>query len=374
MALATTTSDNKERTHMKSARNAGIDHLRILLTLLVVLHHCAITYGGAGSWYWREEENASQLLLVAFNALNQSFFMGFFFLLAGYFSSQSLATKTPGVFLQERLLRLGLPLLASLVILSPLTVALTQADSPADIWPVMRWRINHWQMEPGPLWFNEALLLFSLCFLVVRQRLPQAKQLPSVRHLSVVAALLALVAFALRLWLPVGQSIAWLQLGYFPCYVFLFFAGCVSHRHRVLETLRGRQVLPWASIALTGIVGMPALLSGQFGSGAFEGGLNANALIYAFWDPFTGFGIGLSLLWIAHQWWSGSTTMSRFLARRSYGIFILHAPILVGCSLLAQPLTLPPLAKCLVVGLAAFTVAAALTSLLLCIRPLRRIL
>ena len=37
------------------SRNAAIDHLRIVLTALVILHHTAIVYGGSGGLYWRQE-------------------------------------------------------------------------------------------------------------------------------------------------------------------------------------------------------------------------------------------------------------------------------------------------------------------------------
>tara|TARA_B110000483_G_C18151807_1_gene525759 strand:- start:486 stop:839 length:354 start_codon:yes stop_codon:yes gene_type:complete len=72
----------------------------------------AIVYGGSGDWYWREAPDASSIPLVFFNALNQSFFMGFFFLLAGYFTPQSLEKKGLGPFLTDRLKRLGIPLLS----------------------------------------------------------------------------------------------------------------------------------------------------------------------------------------------------------------------------------------------------------------------
>src|ERR1700735_291013 len=36
------------------SRNAGIDALRASLTLLVVFHHAAVTYGGEGSWFYVE--------------------------------------------------------------------------------------------------------------------------------------------------------------------------------------------------------------------------------------------------------------------------------------------------------------------------------
>ena len=62
-----------------------LDPIRVGLTLLVILHHMSITYGGAGSWYYTEggAPELTRLLLTVFTATNQAFFMGFFFLMAG---------------------------------------------------------------------------------------------------------------------------------------------------------------------------------------------------------------------------------------------------------------------------------------------------
>jgi hypothetical protein len=43
-----------------TSRNAGIDALRASLTLLVVFHHAAVTYGGEGSWFYVEINRAAR--------------------------------------------------------------------------------------------------------------------------------------------------------------------------------------------------------------------------------------------------------------------------------------------------------------------------
>jgi hypothetical protein len=51
--------------------------LRVVLTALVILHHTAITYGGSGSWFYREVRDGgspTSVLLTVFCAVNQSFF------------------------------------------------------------------------------------------------------------------------------------------------------------------------------------------------------------------------------------------------------------------------------------------------------------
>lgn len=89
-----TQAETHDRT--KPPRNGGLDALRAVMTLLVLFHHTAITYGGAGSWYYREVQpdgSITSTLLLFFNAINQAYFMGVFFLLAGYFTHRSLQSK-----------------------------------------------------------------------------------------------------------------------------------------------------------------------------------------------------------------------------------------------------------------------------------------
>ena len=113
-----------------AVRNGGLDALRAALTLLVVLHHTAITYGGAGGWFYRElpmSDALSSQLLTMFCAINQSYFMGLFFLIAGYFTPAAVERHGVAAFVRDRLIRLGVPLLVFAVLIGPATVALVQA-------------------------------------------------------------------------------------------------------------------------------------------------------------------------------------------------------------------------------------------------------
>lgn len=146
------------------------DHLRVALTILVVLHHLAVIYGANAAFYYVEppgpNDRLAFLLLLVFVLINQAYFMGFFFLLSGYFTPGSFERKGSGAFLKDRLLRLGIPLLVFLFVFSPISfigffqmpVALRGFSTPFI-----------WQMYPmtigvGPLWFVEMLLVFDIPF------------------------------------------------------------------------------------------------------------------------------------------------------------------------------------------------------------------
>src|SRR6202789_573581 len=150
-----------------SGRDVYIDGLRSVMTALVVFHHAAITYGAPGGWFWTELKPSSapsSLLFPLFVATNQAYFMGFFFLLAGYFTPASLERKGYVRFIADRFLRLGLPLLTFCVVLGPLTVAIVSAAQGDGFGSAIA---SLWQGKPfinGPLWFAQALLVFSLIY------------------------------------------------------------------------------------------------------------------------------------------------------------------------------------------------------------------
>ncbi len=351
-------------------RSAAIDHIRVVLTVLVVFHHVAIAYGGSGGWYWREQPNASNKGLLMLNAIDQAFFMGFFFLLAGYYTPSSYEKKGAGRFMRERLLRLGVPLLVYFFVLAPLTVALARTSKGFAFWPGWWAMTRPGVFGPGPLWFAEALLLFAGGYAIWRLIRPApgaSRGLPGFGALALTALILGGVSFLVRLAVPVGQEVAWLQLGYFPCYIYLFAAGCAAARLQLLEQITFSQARPWMVVSALAILTLPAVIFLHLGQGSFEGGWNSHAIYYALWDPFVGWGIILGMLWAARTSWSQATPLSAWLARHAYGAFIVHPPVVVGASLVAASWTISPVGKFAIVGLAScigsFLAAAALRAL-----------
>ena len=361
-------------------RNAAIDHLRIVLTALVVFHHVAIVYGGSGGWYWREQPNASNRLLLMFNAINQSYFMGFFFLLAGYYTPASYERKGTKQFMVDRLVRLGVPLLVYFFILSPLTIALSRVSGGHTFWRGWWDMTVHREFGPGPLWFAEALLIFACAYVLWRKFRPAststgvATQLPGFGKLLATALVLGGVSFLVRLVIPVGKNIAWMQLGYFPCYIYLFAAGCAASRSRLLEQITFLQARPWMIVAVPAMLTLPAVIVLQLGQGSFEGGWNSHALFYALWDPLVAWGVILGLLWAARTYGSKATPLTAWLTRNAYGAYIVHPPVVVGASLAAIAWTISPLAKFALVGTASCVGSFLIATLLSTIPGARRIL
>lgn len=308
-------------------RDVGFDNIRVLLTVLVVFHHVASVYGGAGSWYWKE--NAAIVPgFVVFNAVNQSFFMGMFFLLAGYFSRGSIEKKSRVGFIKDRLARLGIPLLAYFFIISPLTIALANPVEGLTFPDRVLEVVKSNGFEPGPLWFAEALLIFSILIVFLSKYVPASTptllSIPANQYIILISLAAAAVNFFLRMVVPVGDSVLWLQLGYFPMYFLLFYFGYLAYPKRLLSTITAGKMLPWLLVSVLAIIVVKMFISAPFGEGKFEGGFNANAAFYALWEPFCSWGIIFLLLWLFNTYFNRESSVGSFLSRHAYAIYIVH--------------------------------------------------
>ena len=289
-------------------RDAGLDALRASLTLLVLFHHTSITYGASGDWYYTEVHaghDLSSLLLSLFTGFNQAFFMGLFFLLAGYFTPGAVERHGAPAYMRERVLRLGVPLIVYFLLLSPVTIALAATARGHDFFKALVYIWTHGLMEPGPLWFCEALLIFAGLYLAVRAFAPGLMRFtppsfPSDTTLALAALGTGAAAFLLRLVWPTGTTLLHLQLGYFASYVVLFAAGCLAAPWPSLDEAPAPQRRLWVVIACVTFPLMPVafVLGGHIAwlAGSQSGGWNLQAAVYAFWEPFLAWGVIMGLL------------------------------------------------------------------------------
>jgi len=370
-------------------RELYIDRLRSVMTAFVILHHTAITYGAIGGWFYYELKPSgapSSLLLTLFCATNQAYFMGFFFLLAGYFTPGSLERKGYARFLGDRLLRLGVPLLAFVFILGPVTAGLVTAYEGKGFWPTLAYLWDHAVIINGPLWFAQALLIFSAgyCCWRVLAREPLApparapRPVPSGRWWLLSAIAVGMGALLIRQVVPAGVNVIGLQLGYFSSYVFLFAIGIAAWKRDWFRGLEWRHARPWL-IGL--LVSWPALPIGIFvaeavygpGKASFGGGLAWPAVLYAFWEPLVAWGLIAAWLLVFRAFMNRPSPFWSWLNRRAYAVYIIHPPVLVGVSLLLHAWIAPALLKFCVTGALACTACWLLADPLVRLPGVRRV-
>src|ERR1700743_143782 len=188
-----------------------IDNLKVILIILVVLHHTFITYGAPGGWYYMQKttQQAALIPMTLFVAVNQSFFMGFFFFLSAYFIRPSYQKKGASRFIKDRLVRLGIPLIFYSCILGPFMNYLVYYfgyDHHISFSQFLG-GYNDW-IDFGVLWFVGALLLFTLIYVVWRQiitnRTNKINIQISLSNVMAFAVMLGVASFLVRLVFPIG--------------------------------------------------------------------------------------------------------------------------------------------------------------------------
>jgi peptidoglycan/LPS O-acetylase OafA/YrhL len=375
-AVALTDRSPMTQTATRS-RTTFIDNLRVALTALVVFQHAAIQYGASGAWYYHEEPEGSNLVLTLFAVANQAFFMGFFFLVAGYFTPGALDRKGPLRFMADRMLRLGLPWLVFGFILNSLTVALAQGHSVGGIFTSWAQMLARGQFGNGPLWFAEALLAFSAVYaawrVVVGRIGPTERALPGHVAMLIAALLVGASAFLVRLIFPAGMTVSDLMLGAFPAYIVLYAVGVIGARGKWLEHVPAQLARPWLIVSiLVLLLFMSAVV--MTGTSGYAGGWNARAASYAFFEPFFAWGVILGLLWLFHSYFNSPTARARFLSARAYTVYVIHPPVLVVVARSMSSWVAPALTKFLVAGALGCVASVAVASLVLLVPGARRVL
>jgi peptidoglycan/LPS O-acetylase OafA/YrhL len=370
-------------------RDLYIDRLRSIMTALVILHHTAITYGAIGGWFWVERKPSpamSSQILIQFCTTNQAYFMAFFFFLAAYFTPASLERKGYAQFIGDRFTRLGLPLLGFILVLGPFTAALAHWGDTGRFWEAFPYIWQHVIIIPGPMWFVQALLLFTLAYCAWRavagpplarsRRTPR----PFPSTLALVASALATGAGALliRQIFPLGVIVASFQLAFFVPYVVLFAAGIAAWRYDWLRQLewRNARAAIWIGVAVWPFMPIAVALTNVLchGNANFSTGFSWPAVLYALWEPPVAWGFIAGWLLMARRWMNQPSPLWIWVTRRAYAVYIIHPPVLVGVSLLLHGWAAPALVKFGAAGSLAIVCSWLLADPLLRMPGLRRVL
>ena len=241
-----------------SARSHFIDWLRVVLTAGVLTHHVMyILADGMWPMYgpWLPADDATGTLSFIFLTFNQAYFMGLFFFLAGLFTTPSFERKGAAKYLQDRAVRLLIPLAVYELLIAPLNCAIAQGVTSPQYPPglaaapsALVWYFRQYSgIGKNPLWFASTLFMFELAYVGFRAALRAAspgadarlfrlamtpsealKQPYSTQRtaamMAAIAGAIATVHFLVRI---VGYVTLWLP---FPIYQAAYFGQyCIAY-------------------------------------------------------------------------------------------------------------------------------------------------
>jgi len=313
-----------------------VDNLRILLIVMVIVIHMAVTYGATGTWgYYVEpgEMNAVAVVLISLaGAVGTTFFMGLFFMIASYFTPRSYDRKGPRLFLVDRLIRLGIPLLFYAVVIDPLINYIREVyfgfrGLPWELFP------GRIPFAPGPLWFVETLLVFSLLYALWRlltRRAPTPPpadgdaKAPGNVAIALFGLAVGLVSFVVRIWVPLGWWLEplHLEIAAMANYAALFVIGIVAYQRNWLAGLRDSQGRTWGWIAVIGL-----------------------SLFYSVWQQLMCVAMVVILLVWFRKRFNHQSPFTRAMSDSTYAAYVLHPLVIVPLALVLSPMRMEPALK-----------------------------
>lgn len=345
-------------------RLAYVDKLRVALTMLVVTHHAAQAYGPTGGG-WPIINPTTSRLLSPFFTVNAMFFMGFFFLIAGYFVPRSFDRKGGGEFLKGRFVRLGIPaLFVAWVIFAPIFYLLM--DLQLSLPEYVRYLYStNWTAPYMHLWFLLHLLLYSFGYLLWRQIRKRtegkvtAVPLPSSSAILLFFIALALVTFVVRIWYPID---VWVPLFYLipaeaahlPQYIALFAVGLMAYRGDWLNRFPTRSSMVWLGIGLFGAVAFYAyslwgaqLIYDLLGTSLIEtGGLDWRSLVFSTWEALVCVSLCIGLLVLFRERFNKTPAMIMVaMIGAAYSVYIIHILVVIGLQAGFESLDMGPFTK-----------------------------
>lgn len=339
-------------------RSFYLDNLKVLLTILVVFHHAGQAYGEGGGWGYTPSLSDEYVpWLGNFFPVNAAFFMALYFMISAYFVPRSLEKSGAKQFMWKKFMRLGIPMLAIVLVIFSFTS----------------------KVEFAHAWFLAHLLFYTLVYVCVAAlcrkfdwKITGNKPL-GFPLLITLALLLSAVTYYVRLTKPINH---WELVGGFlfsepahlPQYVLMFVLGIVAWRKNWFETLS------------------PAV-----GKTLLAVGLGMTLVVYARpvcpflrdniwwnWDWYESvlcLCLCFGLIYLFREKANGTSRFRQWLADQSYGVYIFHVFILIGLQFAFDKVDMGGgTMKFLFIGLSGTIVSFLVAYLVRCIPGMKRIL
>ena len=347
---------------MSKNRLLYIDNLRLLMIIMVVIQHLAITYCSRAEWAeWYYIEFApigffQTAFFGFFLSFTQGYFMGLMFLIAGYFVPASYDKKGFGKFIKDRLVRLGIPVLVFVFLITPF-ILICILRYPIDMVFKLYFGTLFILQGTGPLWFALALLIFSIVYALIRKFImPNVKitdkDFPS--HIKMIGLILLLGActFLVRIVQPVGttHAIAGMKIGNFCQYIIMFRIGILCKRNQWFEKLDYARVKPWIVITVFPFAFISWAAFMHFGGAydnfiVFSGGVTWQSAAFSLWESYVSVSTSVSLIAFFKEKFNKQNKLIKFMSENAFSVYVFHTPIILGLMLLFAPVNFLPIIK-----------------------------
>ena len=323
---------------MKKENNViYLDQLRVILVSVVIFLNMSGVYGQVSPWCLCIGTPDKLTLFVSdwFVGVVRPWLLGVFFLVTGAIAVK-LYEKDARSFIGDRLTRLGVPSLIYFVLINPLLVFAGKSGTVSFSEFVTSQWLKFKVLGFGPLWFAVTLLAVSLCLPLFINTIGNKKLTSS--GIIIFGLLLSLVTFVLRVWFPVGTYSMSFHIAFLPQFLAMTVVGMIAWKSGWLKKTTDKQFWICLIISLACVAVWP-LISGA----NFNGGFNVWSLVRTLWESVLLISASFVFVHGARRWLNRPTKLWVWLTDNGYGVYVLHAIVLVAVALMLGSLGLHPL-------------------------------
>ncbi len=312
-------------------RRTYIDNIRWATVMLVLIYHVCYMFNGVG--VLGGIPNAKNI--PAFDALVYvvyPWFMVLLFVISGMSARYSLQKRNVKQFLKERAVKLLVPSTLGLFAIHWITGYLNikmggglEYIPPALVYPISA------VSGTGPLWFIQMLFIFS-CILVILKKIDKndrAWQFCKKANLPIILLLFAVIFGAAQILnMPVFTTYR------FGIYFTAFLIGYYIFSHEEVQEKIESVCVPVLCLAVIGAVCYTVYYFGSdYTSSECLQSIITNLYLWI---------VVLAVIGCAKRYCNRETAFIRYMAKSSFGFYILHYPILiVTCYLLHYRFNFP---------------------------------
>lgn len=357
------------------ARLHGLDTLRGLAAILVVLLHTGIPYMVKPIPYlvWPARDMHPSLAVDATTWCTECFLMPLFFVLAGFFSQGLLVSRGERAFLVGRTKRILRTQVAAGATILPICLGIWSLGWVADGLYVPQDIMNTGLPEElaaetygvGHLWFMQNLYIYCLILCgvscLVKRVNPPGPTLMDTADSSMGGMDRVLSCFWKPLFpaIPCALVLYWdlrIVLGFYQCYIpvlskllyysIYFFLGATIYRHRATLHLHARYSRTYLLMAGLLFVAMFPMIHEHLAEPLTGGRRALLAGLMALFACVTTFGLLAAFL----RYKICDNAATRYLAEASFWVYLVHLPFVALAHIALVQLPVPTVGKFLIAG------------------------
>lgn len=320
---------------MNDTRKIYLDYIRFITVLLVLIYHVFYMFNGVGILGGIQGARN----IPAFDTMAciiYPWFMALLFVIAGISARYSLQKRTGKQFLKERAAKLLVPSTLGLFLLHWITgyLNIKMGGGLAYIPKALIYPISA-VSGTGPLWFIQMLFLFS-CLLVLLRKIDKADKLwTQCGKINLPGILL--------LFLPVFASA---QVGNMPVltmyrfgiYFISFLIGYYIFSHEKTQENIEKIHVPMLCLSIV----FATVYAFYYGGSDYT----APSCLQSILTNLYLWAMILAIIGCGRKYCQKETAFTRYMAQSSFGIYIVHYPVLtVTCYILHQYFSFPAIAN-----------------------------